>query len=591
VVKGLPAGWGSCSRTIVLDRDLLALAYRKGTIAVGSESRDILLLNAITGSQVAVLSGHSDFVESVTFSSDGTSLVSASDDKTVKLWDVQTGGVVKTFNGHTNWVYSTSISSDSTTIASGSRDNTIRLWDIQTGECCHIINQEQAVEYISFSPANPQHLIFISGDVVQWRDSNGHQIKPTHKASAAAFSSDGAHLVLCGRNTTIVQNSNSGKIVARFPTDSNNPNDDSDDDPDDDPEGKSEDKSEDKPEDESDDSDDDSDDPDPDCNCCCFSPDDRLVAVTAHGTAYIWDITGSDPHLIETFIGHTNNISSIMFSSSSSLVSASYDQSVRFWQISAPLIDSAASNPSSTPSAPAPIKSISLQAKNGIVISGDMDGVVKTWDISTGLCKASFQTPAKGETSKDAQVVDDGLLVVWLGDEGIHIWDTKKGELLCAVDVYWAGARDPKISGDGSKVFLLIGKSIQAWSVWTGESVGRVELEDKPYQDLLCTDGSRVYLRFPDSSTMGWDFGTLDSSPVPLPNTSSEKPCLYFIGGADWWYEGPSWIKDTGTGKEVFRLSGRYARPDEVQWDGQYLVTGYESGDLLILDFEQMLPH
>jgi hypothetical protein len=76
----------------------------------------------------------------------------------------------------------------------------------------------------------------------------------------------------------------------------------------------------------------------------------------------------------------------------------------------------------------------------------------------------------------------------------------------------------------------------------------------------------------------------------PIANTSSEKPYLYFIGGANWWYEGPSWIVDTGTGKEVFWLSGRYARPAEVQWDGQYLVTGYDSGEMLILDFEQMLP-
>jgi hypothetical protein len=27
-------------------------------------------------------------------------------------------------------------------------------------------------------------------------------------------------------------------------------------------------------------------------------------------------------------------------------------------------------------------------------------------------------------------MIDGGLIVVWLGDEGIHIWDTKKGELL-----------------------------------------------------------------------------------------------------------------------------------------------------------------
>jgi hypothetical protein len=56
------------------------------------------------------------------------------------------------------------------------------------------------------------------------------------------------------------------------------------------------------------------------------------------------------------------------------------------------------------------------------------------------------------------------------------------------------------------------------------------------------------------------------------------------------WYNGPSWIKETVTGKVVFQLPGRYTRPLEVQWDGQCLVTGYGSGEVLILDFNQILP-
>jgi WD40 repeat protein len=122
------------------------LSYHNNSIAVGSEPGDIIILNAITGSQTAVLSGHTDEVNCLTFSSDGTSLVSGSDDCTVKLWDVQTGGVVKTFSGHTDWVWSVSISADCTIIASGSSDNTICLWNIQTGECQHVIRQQEYCE-------------------------------------------------------------------------------------------------------------------------------------------------------------------------------------------------------------------------------------------------------------------------------------------------------------------------------------------------------------------------------------------------------------------------------------------------------------
>ena len=131
VVKGLPTEWGMCFRTVTLGTTLWAIAHWKDTIAVGCWSGDITVLDGITGSQTAVLSGHTYVVTSLTFSSDGTLLVSGSRDDTVKLWDVQTGGVIKTFRGHTDCVLSVAISADCTMIISGSSDKTIHLWDIQ----------------------------------------------------------------------------------------------------------------------------------------------------------------------------------------------------------------------------------------------------------------------------------------------------------------------------------------------------------------------------------------------------------------------------------------------------------------------------
>ncbi len=43
-------------------------------------------------------------VNSVSFSPDGRTLASGSDDKTVKLWDVDTGAVISTMTGHGEWV-------------------------------------------------------------------------------------------------------------------------------------------------------------------------------------------------------------------------------------------------------------------------------------------------------------------------------------------------------------------------------------------------------------------------------------------------------------------------------------------------------
>jgi len=159
-------------------------------------------------------------VGSLSFSSDGTLLVSGSHDKTAKFWDIQTGGVVKTFHGHSSWVCSVSISPDCTTIASGSNDETIRLWATQTGVCYCVINgHTNYVTSITFSPTNSK--LFISGSydgtIQQW-DTNGNQVGSAFKGEGVTFSSDGTQLVSWRRGVAVIQSSDSGVIFTKLHT-------------------------------------------------------------------------------------------------------------------------------------------------------------------------------------------------------------------------------------------------------------------------------------------------------------------------------------------------------------------------------------
>ena len=550
VIKGIPAEWRTHSHTVFLGVKPFSLAYWKDTIAVGLGTGDIIILNAITGSQVAVLSGHVDEVKSVAFSWEGTFLVSGGCDKNVKLWDVQTGGVFKTFCGHTDWILSVSISPDCATIASGSRDRTIHLWHTPVGDCfCVIDGFNDWVESVGFSPTNSQLLISACNDntVQQW-NINGCQIGPTHEGQGVAFSSDGTHFVSWGGQFATVHSSGSIVVVAELQVS------------------------------------------DGYFECCCFSPDGELVAGGVDSTVYVWNITGPDPHLIETFIGHSDNISSLIFAASP--ISGSGDNTVKFWQIGVPSAALVATGAISTSPEPSSIQLVSLQVRDGVAISSDLAGVVKTWDILTGLCKASFQTPAKGHIWGDVQLVESRLLVAWvvIWDDGwnICIWDAEKSEPLQRLGIPTSQLGGIRISGDGSKVFCLIGRSIQAWDIQTGEAVGKVELEDYPYLDPLHVGGSKIWICFQDSSVQRWDFEISGSSHILLSNTFPDRPHLNFIWGARW-ETGSTMIKDVVTGKEIFQLVGRYARPCCVQWDGQYLVAGYESGELLILAFDYAL--
>ena len=535
VIKGVTAGWGVCSRTTVSSSFTLTISCHNNSIVVGSLSGDITILNAITGSHSAVLSGHTGQVVCVVFSSDGTSLVSGGVDRTVKLWDVQTGGVVKTFYGHTNLIWSVSISADCTAIASGSANYTARLWNIQTGECFHTIQQEREVRYIMFSPKDPQHLISISnGKIWQW-DGSGCQIRPPFDGEHVAFSSDGAQFVSCSTNTITIYNSSSGEIVTQFCVADK-------------------------------------------VHQCSFSPDNRLVAIAADETAYCWDITTSEPQLVETLVGHTEKITSLIFSSSTTLVSASRDSLVKFWQIGVQSTDLPRFDLQPTYLPSAPITSVTVKSTEGIAVTSDSDGVVKSWDISTGVCTTSSQTPAKNPHRADIQLVNGRVVFVWYIDEKVHVWDTGNGELLWEADGPWFRVDDLRISGDGLRVFGLCAPDLRAWSLQTGGVVGKMKIEYCGPFGFLAVDGSKVWAHWPESNYKGWEFNTLGSAPMKLPNTSAPPNSTRL------WDPRQARIKNPATGEVVFQLSGRFSSPVRVQCDGSYLVAGYQTGEVLILD-------
>ena len=512
VVKGVPAGWGKCSRTVSLDGRTRCLSCWNKTIAVGLDHRNIIILDAITGSQIATFSGHADEVSCLVFSSDGRSLVSGSDDKTVKLWDMQTGGVVKTFSGHTHWIHSVSISPDSAMIASGSYDKSICLWNIHTGKCYCIIEQEDMVSCVRFSPTDPQHLLSVCNQKVWQWDINGHQTGPTYDGHSVAFSPDGTQFVICDEKSVAVQNYSSGVTVTKLHMGNGaNPVN------------------------------------------LCFSPDGKLVAVSVQNFIHIWDITSSDPQFVETFSGSFGYISFLLFSSPSSLISAAGYDPIKFWQISLPSVDLVDTDSGSTPLISSGDQLLTLQAQDEIVITSK-DEVLKVWDISTGLCKASFQIPLVGFHRQDARLVNGQLITAWYYSQ-IKLWDVEKGKLLWEADAHLSIC-SIKISQDGTRVFCLYPGSLQVLSAETGKAVDQVKYENYgAFAPSLIVDGLGAQVFYPGTEHQGWNFGISDGSLVQLPDVS---PPQHYINGTLQWDPSLRGIKNETTGKVVFWIPEKY---------------------------------
>ena len=552
---GLPDQWDACSRTILLEGKSVAEVFAFwGDIIAVVINLDVMLFHAITGITTSVLRGHRDRILSLAFSLDGTLLVSKSNDMTIKLWDIQTGGVVRNLvdaNSIHSISSAISISPDGTTIASGTRDGAIHLWDVRTGKCHSIeTHQRTGIETILFSPVNSRRLLSASldGHIQQW-DVGGHQIGTFHheggRVRDLAFTLDGTRFVSCGGVVT-VRDTESGAVVVTFKA----PGEER-------------------------------------TNHCCFSPDGRSVACATTRYIYVWDITKPEAHLTGHLAGHGSSICFIAFPSY--LVSGAQDRSVKFWQSRSPMADPGTTKHMATEhGSGAIIQSVGLFAGDNTVVTGDDRGVVKAWDLTTGRCKKSFQTPVPRWSSQDTHLAGDTFTTVWWEslETKYLIWVEGKGQVVRKVHSSFNGVRDIKIAGDGSKVFGLSDGCVEARSIETGEEVGRVSLADYDRSSLLIVRGSKV--EYGKKKGWGWDFGGPEVSDY---GELLDRPRLDLVDWSDGKRILPRWIEDTVTKRPVFRLPETLMRSNpEVLWDGRYLIICSSSGELAIMDLDSICP-
>lgn len=79
-----------------------------------------------------VLEGHSDMITCVSFSMDGSWVLTGSRDTTIKLWSIKQGKLLNTYRGHTTELINAKVSPNKDIIVSCSKDNDLVVWDAKS---------------------------------------------------------------------------------------------------------------------------------------------------------------------------------------------------------------------------------------------------------------------------------------------------------------------------------------------------------------------------------------------------------------------------------------------------------------------------
>ena len=165
------------------------------------------------------------------------------------------------------------------------------------------------------------------------------------------------------------------------------------------------------------------------------------------------------PYFIRILAGHAHSVRAIS-AHGDTLVSGSYDSTVRVWRIST------GEQLHVMHGHVQKVYSVVLDHKRNQCISGSMDSLVKVWDLRTGTCLYTLEGHSMLVGLLDLR---DDKLVSAAADSTLRIWDPETGKCRKTLEAHTGAITC--FQHDGKKVISGSEKTVKMWDVETGDCV------------------------------------------------------------------------------------------------------------------------
>ncbi len=384
--------------------DVYSVAYSSDGkwLASGGGDSKTFIWNTQTWQPIS-LTNHVRTVRSVAFSPDGKLLGVGSWDRSITLHPIMLAasgalsvGLPITLTGHTGNINAVAFSPDSRRIASASDDRTVRVWDVKTGqEQVTLTGHTDAVRSVSYS-ADGQYLLSAGSDAVVLIWAIGR--------------TDTQYIDYLTGPTSVI-------------------------------------------------------------NGAAFSPDGRwAVGGSGDGSIWIWDRLPPANAAYTTLNGHTSGVRRLVYSpDGSELASASADGTVQLWDAVS------GQNVMTLPKIGGGLWSAAFSPDGKLIATAGADGLTRIWDISAGkpvTATVALKGHDKDQVAAVAFSPDGRYLATGGWDKNAVIWDTQTWQPLYKLEGHLDDIYTVAFSPDSRTLATGSGDdTIKLWDVATGKLI------------------------------------------------------------------------------------------------------------------------
>jgi len=318
-------------------------------LAIGVKDR-VILWSVENEAIVRSITGVRGIVRSLSFTPDGTKLVSAGDENRIRLWRVKNGTQIRTFEAAGRRVRSVDVSPDGTRLVSSGGGGRMTLWHLESGKKIRALKgHDRSVRTVAFSP-DGRRIASGSHDrtVRLWNPDSGKNTATfsghPYGVEALAYGPDGTTLAAASKQVISFWNTTSKKRIIKGSAHG------------------------------------------APVQAVAFSPDGRLLVTGSEDrTVKLWNIENGA--LRTTLTGHEGTVRDVQFTPDGRhVVSSGNDGSVRVWNVLSGSMKQSLSGHDKT------VHAIDVSPDGRFIVSGGERGTLRVWSLSSGKSLQTIRT-------------------------------------------------------------------------------------------------------------------------------------------------------------------------------------------------------